>query len=56
MKHSSLLGQYVSYKENKCCEYGPWDYIRNTSFSFKLPNVPNKLECLSLQNLFSQVW
>jgi hypothetical protein len=35
----------VSYKKIKCCEYGPWDHIVNTSFSSYLTNGPNTLEC-----------
>jgi hypothetical protein len=27
-KHSYLLGQFLSYKEMKCCEYAPWSWIR----------------------------
>jgi hypothetical protein len=32
----------------KCCEYGHWDRILNASFSLKLTNVPNKVECYLL--------
>jgi hypothetical protein len=32
-------------KKMKCCEYGPWSHIDNTSFYLQPTNVPNKLEC-----------
>ncbi len=34
---------YVT-KKMKCCEYGPWDPIQNTSFSLKLVNGFDKPE------------
>ncbi len=37
------------------CKYHPKCHIHNTSFSSKLSNGPNKLECLSLANLFNIV-
>jgi len=42
-KHSSLLGLFISYEEMKGCEYGPWVYIHNPSFSLQLTNRSNKL-------------
>jgi hypothetical protein len=44
-KHTSLLGQLVSYKKMNCCEYRHWAPIHKTSFSSELMNWPNKLEC-----------
>jgi hypothetical protein len=38
-----------------CCKYNSWDHVHNISFSFKLTNGPNKLECLSLVSLSSCV-
>jgi hypothetical protein len=40
--HYSLLGALVSYEENEmeCCEYGPWSFIHNTSFSCNLRMGP----------------
>ncbi len=32
-------------KKMKCCEYGPWYHIHNTSFSLSLMNGPKRLEC-----------
>jgi hypothetical protein len=32
-KHYILFGLFVSYEENKCCEYQTWHHIHNTLFS-----------------------
>jgi hypothetical protein len=29
---------FISYEENKCCEYAPWYHINNLLFSSKLTN------------------
>ncbi len=50
----SLLGQLISYEENTCCEYSLRDHF-HISFSFYLTNGSEKLECLSLESLYSLV-
>ncbi len=43
-QHSSLSGPKVIEKI-KYYEYGPWNHILSASFSSKLMNGQNKLEC-----------
>jgi hypothetical protein len=43
MKHSRSFGPFVSYGEIKVLLM--WSHIHNTSFTLKLTNEPNKLEC-----------
>jgi len=35
-KYSSFLGQFVTYEETKCCEYGSWNYFLSVLVSFVL--------------------
>jgi hypothetical protein len=45
MDQSILLGRFVSQKEMESCEYDTRGGIHNTTFSSKLTNGPNTLEC-----------
>ncbi len=49
-----LIGPIHNLRK-KCCEYSPRGIIHKTSFSLQLTNRHNKLECLSLESLFSLV-
>ncbi len=45
IKNCSLLGPFVSCKEERFCESGPQDCIHKTLFSLQLKNEANKIRC-----------
>jgi hypothetical protein len=49
--NTGLMEPFISYKKVKCCDQGSRGRIYIASFSSKLLNGQNKLECLSLASL-----